>query len=448
MPEPRDPSIELGPDGCPAGGLIVTVPNDGPEFDAQSSDENIAGRLIEFLSEVPGFSYQRALADDLEGASKAYQALRKSKLSYYRFQVPFGRTDELTQQALSALSEQPWTDGKVFAIEPDHDITLDALVGGTFTPGGQHNAYRDGFGRAVARAAGATGAGRRVVILDTGYAGPIPIAAAWDITSGQAVPVAAPYGDAHGHGTEMLTLAHSLAPDAEYAYVRLATHARRITIWGLLSALMIAKHDCAGDVISMSLGFDAMTACPHCGGTGAQKAFSLETQVAFVASYAGPSGRLPVLLASTGNGGHSDRIKYPSRFHEVVTIASIDSAGNHSRFSNYDRTGQAQRHHLCAYGGQTDPGNQPVEHVGLHGTSARYGTSHATAYSAGMMALLWSHLGIDDRDNFLDAVKQHHTLRLGQPMTHGHGLICFDPGTHPLAPRYSLTIGGRRISLP
>lgn len=429
--------FEKGKDGCPASGVIVTVPN----------YEDIGARVIELLKDVTDFDYDGDMVVTLADCPKASSAVAEGKFGYHRFQVPFGRSHEIIQKALSQIDESTWARGMPIAVEPDHDLTLDTSIGTNFTFGGQHPAYLVGFGEPAARAVGQHGAGRRIVFIDTGYDGALQVDC-WDVTGGQAGKMANPI-DADGHGTAMVTIAHSLAPNAEYAAVRLAGHGHRITIWGLIAALKVAKHECEGDIISMSLGFDSLSACSFCGGTGAQRAFALETAIIAVAEHEGVNTkRKPVLLASTGNGWHRDRIKYPSAFDSVVTISSIDSAGQHSDFSNYDRSATRQQHHFCAYGGQTDAAKQPTEIVGHSAAGDCYGTSPATAYAAGMMALLWPYVGTDERDDFLDQVRQHHALSLGPPLTHGDGLICFDPGLHPLASQHSVRIGSRRIDLP
>lgn len=427
-------------EGCPTSGLILTLPNDG-----------LGADILGIVSNFEDFTYRESLIDKLlstepssEGIGRpTAQGLAKSyHLEFHRLEVPFGRVDELAGLAMQRISEMDFAKGAPIAIEEDLDIPLDAPIGLNFAPGGQHQTFLNGFGVTALNNRMGLGRGKTVTIIDTGYSGTLPHGA-WDVTT---TPVSrgSPI-DVNGHGTAMLTLAHSVAPAATFNMIR-AANDESVTIWSLIAALFVAATDAQSDVISMSLGFEHIRKCRFCGGTGAQRSFALECAVALVAATRNASGQLPLLVASTGNGRRDDGIKRPARFSDVVAIGSVDSNGDHSAFSNYDRTGPSH-HQFCAFGGQEDAQQTAIEHCGAGDTGQCFGTSPATAYASGLFALLWALNGNVDRDAFLADVRLNHVVPTGPASTHGYGLLCADPTVSPL-PRGSVGSGTRRIPLP
>ena len=427
-------------EGCPTSGLILTLPNDG-----------LGADILGTISGFEDFSYRGSMVEKLQLAEPSLEAISpltaqdlagSFHLGFHRFEVPFGRVDELADIAMLRISEMDFAKGAPIAIEEDLDLPLDAPIGPNFAFGGQHETYLTGFGVATLHNRNDIGQGKTVTIIDTGYRGTLPHGA-WDVTTTPVSRGSPP--DVNGHGTAMLTLAHSVAPGAKFNMIR-AANDESVTIWSLIAALFVAATDAQSDVISMSLGFDHIRKCCYCGGTGAQRSFALECAVALVAATRNASGQLPLLVASTGNGRRDDGIKRPALFSDVVAIGSVDSNGDHSAFSNYDRTGPAH-HQFCAFGGQEDTQHTVIEHCGAGDTGQCFGTSPATAYASGLFALLWALHDNVDRDALIANVRLNHVVPAGPASTHGYGLLCADPTASPL-PRGSVGSGTRRIPLP
>jgi subtilisin family serine protease len=90
------------------------------------------------------------------------------------------------------------------------------------------------------------------------------------------------------------------------------------------------------------------------------------------------------IVAATGNSGLKS-IAHPALCHGALAIASVNSQGSLSGFSNHD----PNKTYYKAPGGDGPPGQTPTEHVGKDTKTAKpvAGTSMAAAYASGVAAL-------------------------------------------------------------
>jgi subtilisin family serine protease len=199
-----------------------------------------------------------------------------------------------------------------------------------------------------------------------------------------------------------------------------------------MAGIFVGAIDCAADVLNLSLGFKAIRKCGVCGASGAVRSFALETAMGIAQQARSGGGQQGFLyVAAAGNDGLSTGLDHPARYACVVPVGSVDSAGNRSDFSNFDRA-NLHANHIMAPGGQIS-GSAVTEDVGRWQSTQRqcHGTSGATAYASAMLALLWSdsrYVALDSKA-FLAVVKTSHcTLQLGQRTDeHGSGLIHYNP---------------------
>jgi hypothetical protein len=184
-------------------------------------------------------------------------------------------------------------------------------------------------------------------------------------------------------------------------------------------------------VISLSLGFHSFALCRVCGATGNARSVALEKLLdGITKSTIHGTTKSPICVASVGNESASSSINSPAAYASAVPVGAVNSSGDRSSFSNYEQ-GRTYPRHLMAPGGDKDSANVVTEDVGDGGGTKCCGTSVATAYSAGMLALLWSDSRYEQlgRDDFLDAVKRTHCAK-GQTQAndeYGAGMITYSP---------------------
>lgn len=317
--------------------------------------------------------------------------------------------------------------GHVVAAERNETLTLSVpYLGLPFTLGGKHTDYLQLMKVGDAHHDGVKGSGVSIAIVDSGLDTAAGLNAK-DYYDVQVTPVHAGLSgmkDNDGHGTAMASLAKEVAPEADIYIVR-SMDQGSLELWNVLAGVGVAAFDCKADVISLSLGFDSFLVCTACGATGTARSVAFEkllegiTQSPYLTNK-----RKPIYAAATGNDGSSTGINYPAAYLSAVPVGSINSKGDRSSFSNYQST--THSHHLMAPGGEKSNA-VATEDVGTGGSIPCCGTSVATAYAAGMLALLWSdpRYAKLDRDQFLDKVIQKHCVRgNAQPRNeYGAGLI-------------------------
>ena len=172
-----------------------------------------------------------------------------------------GFAARIPSSALSSLATLPG----VRVVSGNHPV-VPAAVQSAVPPG--PSVHRETIGSSAANAAGLTGAGTTVAVLDTGIAD-VPALA------GRVRPVAAPDGSVHrcvnlsaeagcgdsfGHGTFVAGMVHSVAPGADLLSVKLSGRDGQSNVATVLAALqwVITNRATYGiDVVNLSLRSDS-----------------------------------------------------------------------------------------------------------------------------------------------------------------------------------------------
>jgi|APTNR8051073442_1049403.scaffolds.fasta_scaffold09440_3 hypothetical protein len=405
--------------------IIVTVSRDGAGEEA-----------IHYLRSIGGRDYScefvESLKDRLEGTHAA-DFLVSSPVAYTLFRVPMGIENDVAERLRRDFNGEGPGPGRILAAEVNHPMTLSQHNTPDFRLGNHHRTYLDMMKVPDAHNDGVKGHKRTIAIVDSGVEpahAPI-VHEMIDVLQNPAQRNAAPQDD-KGHGTAMALLAHEVAPDAKIYLVRITDRHRPVNIYGVIAGVFVAAIDCAANVINLSLGFPEIGKCGVCGAERELRSFALESAMR-IAQLRG--GAQPMLLytAAVGNGGVATGLDHPARYASAIPVGSVDSTNNRSAFSNYDRV-NLHKDHIMAPGGQTTGRTVTEASGGWQSTGAPcHGTSAATAYAAGMLALLWSdgRYAALDADAFLAAVKATHCSRQsGQRIDeYGSGLIRYEPPT-------------------
>jgi subtilisin family serine protease len=328
-----------------------------------------------------------------------------------------GREDGISRDVL-------FNSGFHFQAVPNSVLSVTAAappgVGFNFSP--YHTRYRTTLGWN----AGRVGAGKTVMVLDTGVdpAFPHPI-----LKRNNFVDPASPgnVDDDHGHGTAVASIIGDLCPAADFIIYKVADSNGRASEWDVLAAL--AAHAQA-EIVNISLAFGLQdTNCPRCGRESrSSRSAVFETLIHDLEEKAAG----PLVVAAAGNRKESS-LAFPARFKDVVAIASINDTGDLSDFTNrstLDHEGGQHQNVFVLPGGEKVANNNPSEYVGDSAAGNRFwGTSFSAAYASGLIAGLWSrpeHAGKDRQDmlkhlrNNADAGLPGHAAS-----THGNGLMRF-----------------------
>jgi hypothetical protein len=414
------------------GQLIVSIPGTAAGIVAL---QHLQGPGAEFFR----VRYIESLADRLRrGRLESAASLANLSESFHLLEVPAG--DELTAIIrLSQFHNQPeplGTRGKIDAVELNYPATLSA-------PNAQldsvnHPANLGKLNVAAAHQNGVKGNDIRVAVVDTGSDGLAYIKDFYDLLiSGNQHPGTAGQRDNHGHGTTMASILHAVACDAEICPVRISDNGT-LAVWDILAGVCVAAIDCAADIISLSLGVPDLggSPCPWCGSLAHVRSLAFEKLLDGLAQR---NAKRPIFVAATGNDGRATGFHYPGAYSIVAATGSINRNEYRSQFSNYGTAGH--RYYWMAPGGETQPNLQAVtEPVDQVNGKDNAGTSEATAYAAGMLALFRSETVYrnKDRSDFLDAIVQNHCVAPSHtspaPADYGAGLIRYSPPPSPLPP--------------
>jgi len=280
---------------------------------------------------------------------------------------------------------------------------------------------------------GSTGAGVQVVVVDSGLdtsAGITP-SHFYDVESTPPGPLRQ-IADGTGHGTAMATLIREIAPGAAISVVQALDPTGNLPLWNLLAAIPVAVYDCHAAIINLSVGCAGFpNRCSICGATVQARLLGFDKMLEGIAKVPNPAvAGPPIYVAATGNEQANAGFNFPAFQSETVAVGAVTSAGVRSSFSNYGTNGH--KWYLMAPGGE-EVARTVTEDVGSvvtsQGSVPYFGTSVATAYVSGMLALLRSELRYRNmpRDNFLDKVVQDHCeLAPGaQPIEYGSGQIVY-----------------------
>lgn len=301
---------------------------------------------------------------------------------------------ELTEKQFKGLSNHP----KIVAVE--YNAEVQALAQ-TVPWGVPHVQGTD------SHAAGYTGSGMKVAILDTGI-DKTHEDLSTNVKGGYSVFTDAdnmdPFNDGHGHGTHVSGTVAALnntlgvigvAHNADLYAVKVLNNAGSGSYAGIAEGIEWAVNNNM-DIINMSLG-------------GSQSSSILENWC----NLAYNSGVLVVAAAgNSGNpGGKNDSVGYPAKYASVIAVAAIDSNNNRASFSS---TGPAVE--LSAPGVSvlsTTPGNNYATYNG---------TSMASPHVAGVAALVWAAkpglTNVQLRQLLADTA-----INLGNADQYGHGLV-------------------------
>lgn len=139
-------------------------------------------------------------------------------------------------------------------------------------------------------------------------------------------------------------------------------------------------------------------------------------------------------MAAVGNESWTTGFNRPAEFSDAVAVGSVNSNDYRSTFSNYGSANHP--YYLMAPGGEENPASVVTEDVGKGGTippNSCYGTSVATAFASGMLALLRSdnrHRS-QNRSDFLRDVVNNYCQRPSHAShnqaEYGAGIIAYIP---------------------
>jgi hypothetical protein len=374
--------------------LIVEIPKDN------SPASSMAAEYLRSRADVVGCEYKVELAEYLNRKQVGgYGGVYKLPISYHLLETlpgvtAFEAVARIAREHNDRSGRNP-PHGYVERIEIDrhfHLSTTAKRIGTGFTLGGEHSNYLSDLDVAAAHAT-TKGSGTRVAILDTGIDPAILKPASFrDLVSD---PPSLVEVDGNGHGTAMAKIIKSVAPAAEIHVIRVAED-DSTTLWEVMAGISTAVFESQAHLINLSLGFKELKLdCTECGASGTTVSKTFEDLIrALDATQPGPKPPpRPVLIAAAGNES-SGALDYPAGFAAVLGVGSVYKASGayeRSPFSNYT-TARKDAHVLLPGGDDTpDPAGNPSQHVGTGSdagaTSYCYGTSAATAYATGLLAL-------------------------------------------------------------
>jgi Subtilase family len=380
-----------------------------------------------------GCAYQESLGDKLRGLESS-RALAELPHTFHRVRVQDGDERAAANRLLRFYNGEAHDRGIIDSVELNALLVpATQYLGLPFKLGGKNADYLDQMNVPDAHQNSIKGQGIRIAIVDSGLdaTSPLKIAGFYDIEIGNPIHSGVlKKTDNDGHGTAMAVLAAEVAPEAEIYIVRVMDQGA-LTLWNVLAGAGVAAFDCKAAVINLSLGFDSFAACGVCGATGSTRSAAFEKLLDGITKSTIHGGlRSPIYVASVGNEQASSSINCPAAYDSAVPVGSVNSSGDRSSFSNY-RQGHTYARYFMAPGGDKNHANVVTEDVGDGGGTKCCGTSVATAYSAGMLALLWSDSRYDQlsRDDFLDAVLRTHCVKgWGQTgYEYGAGMIQYVP---------------------
>jgi hypothetical protein len=377
-----------------------------------------------------GVGYRQALHTRLSGLQSGLRLMALDH-TFHRLEVEDGLEAAAINRIMSWHNGEGGRGslhGRVDAVEPDLIFQPSATLGLPFHPGGLHQTYLQLMKVDDAHRAGVDGKGITVAVVDSGADAGMkkPVDDFYDIQSGNPVHPGA-HVDHDGHGTAMATLVQEVAPEAKVVAIRVFDE-DKLNLWNVLAGTGTAVFDCNADIVSISLGYTQMPSrCGVCGASAQSRSLAFQYLLEGIARTPGQRGSPPLYVAATGNDYSSGGFNYPAAYDSAVAIGSVTGKLGRSAFSNYGK--KNPKYFFMTPGGEENPPGYVLEDVGAGGTVPCRGTSVATAYAAGLLALLWS----DSRylnqapDVFLANVIQHHRLALpqGNPdaTEYGFGLL-------------------------
>jgi hypothetical protein len=406
--------------------LVLSIPNNAG---GATAVQHLATRGEGDL----GVSYRLSLGNRLAGLEGSSR-LANLDHSFHLVEVPNGGEVGAINRIMrwhNGDGEPRSQHGRVDAAEPNLSFRPSATLGLPFKLGGSHQKYLQLMNVGDAHQAGIKGKDITVAVVDSGAEpGSVRLDDFYDVEGGNPIHPAFQI-DNDGHGTAMATLVRNVAPEATIIGIRVFDQ-DTLNLWNVLAGTATAVFECHADIVSISLGYAQMPAqCLACGASAQSRSLAFQYLLDGVTRSPGKRGTPPIYVAATGNDYSSAGFNYPAAYDSAVAIGAVTSALVRSAFSNYGKS--APKYFFMAPGGEENPLGTVTEDVGSGGTAPCRGTSVATAYAAGMLAVLWSDARYRGQapDVFLANVMQYDRLPLPQgspdPHQYGSGLIQYPP---------------------
>jgi hypothetical protein len=382
------------------GNLILSVYNDEAGRLALMRVRDTVGQL--------GLAYHGTLGENLAGlglelAGRVDEAL---PLRYALIETMPGYEMATVRELLRFDCDRRRSgegDGIAY-IEPNLECrySLPGIIGSNYdlrTSGSRHDDYCDLLKVDDAHGNNIKGSGVKVAVVDSGIEKVGAAAAFRDVWDRQNRTEA----DRIGHGTAMTAIVSDIAPEASVYSVRISEGSRP-QLWNAMLGVSAASFEFDADIISLSLGLSTSIRCPackqavsHCPNCGWELPAISKTLESFlggiVAVDAGRTGA-PMIVSATGNKGQSG-VDRPAAYDLAMAVGAINESTARSAFSNYSAP---HARFIVMPGGDEDGQQQPTEWIGEGSQAKCLGTSPATAYAAGMLALYLSDTTYRDAD--------------------------------------------------
>jgi hypothetical protein len=355
--------------------LIVAVTNDamGNAF-LNSLRQNQAQLGFEFAGTLEEMLARRKV----QNATQA----RELRDNFAFLEVPPGYEFPIMNTVLRhgcsiALQEMADVD-----IEPDLPMRMSgaaAALGPNYqlrSSGSMHNQYLSILNTA---AAPSNGQGVRVAVVDSGFERQGVLSGFLDLVE----PDNSVEKDNFGHGTAMASIIADIIPGAFVYSVRIADQGPDVS--EAMLGISAASFHFHSDIINVSFGLPQGKSCPTCGSSSKVSRVFFRLLRSLSEKAMNPSGP-PIIVAATGNDGHSTGFDSPAQWDFIVAVGSINLNKDRSGFSNYGTIGHQR--YLMMPGGD-EAGTSATEWVG-EANQKCYGTSVAAAYASGVLGLFMS----------------------------------------------------------
>lgn len=373
------------------------------------------------------FEYVSALTDrlrDLEG----FTPPPRLRHEYHLVRVPEGQELEAINRILNLYNGKSGY-GRIVAAEPNvwARISSPGPLDTPFTPGNDHTTYwkmmkLDRVPSTV------SGKGVKIAIIDNGIdSSCVSPSLYYDVELSPPGPGTPNL--TNGHGNAMATLIKGVAPDAEISAIKSDDSSGDISLWNILTAVHIAALEIKTDIVNMSVGINNIPlTCPHCGASKLVRLLAYDHLLDDIAKISPAANGPPIYVAATGNDRKTSDFDFPASQGQTVAVGSVNAKSYRSDFTNYGTANH--KWHVMAPGGEKS-GNSVTENVGESQNHEKcYGTSPATAYVSGALALLRSETRYRtlNSDVFLDKVMRDHCdppPSGSSSLEYGSGLIVY-----------------------
>jgi hypothetical protein len=397
--------------------IIVQIPNDTQKYPGASvAIEHLRGREI---GQHLGCQYVAEFGEHLRERGVMHRTYASYLSHSYHLLKTFYDDDDIYASIarIFCFHNDPTglrpPHGYVERVEPDRLLMLSAPpveLGKQFTTNATHATFMGQLNISQAHTT-TKGSGRSIAIVDSGIdpndthnsnavslaARNVQYASYHDMLTAVPAGTTTVEQDDLGHGTAMAKIMKDVAPEADLHIIRVLGKVDT-RAWDVMAGVAAAVFDCEADIINLSLGFPHLTmGCSNCGLTGQSRSKVFESLLEGLQNVKTKAKSLtlrsPIFVAATGNYNRP-AVDFPAGYDITVAVGALTSKLERASFSNY---GKAYDRFLMLPGGDPTPDmlGKPTEYVGegidANGTSVPcLGTSAATAYASGLLALYWS----------------------------------------------------------